>query len=220
MVRHHWTVEQIHLLRQQYPDRRAQDIAEAIGVSVRSIYVKAKALGLKKSEAFFASPASGRTDGRRGASSRFVKGQTSWNAGKSFHAGGRSAETQFKSGHKPHTELPLGSYRVSGDGYCELKFSDVPGRSDKRWIPVHRKVWIEAHGPIPAGHAIAFRPGMKTANPDEITLDRLECISRKELAMRNRAWARGPEFGKLVQLKGAITRQVNRIVREHQEKQA
>lgn len=217
MNRHIWTLAEEHILRGLYPHYRAQDVADALGVSLRSVYIKANALGLKKSQAFFSSAISGRTDGQRGASARFQKGHSTWNKGTTYQAGGRSVETQFKKGMRPHTEMPVGSYRINGDGYCEFKFSDAPGRADKRWIPVHRKVWIEAHGQVPAGHAITFKPGMKTTTPEEITLDRLECISRAELARRNTAWARSTEFGQLVQLKGAITRQVNKIIKKESQ---
>lgn len=47
----------------------------------------------------------------------------------------------------------------------------------------------------------------------EITIDRLECITRAENLRRNGVW-RDPELGKLYQLKGAIARQVNRIRKE------
>ncbi|MNR62573.1 hypothetical protein D3C85_1846370 [compost metagenome] len=59
---------------------------------------------------------------------------------------------------------------------------------------------------------------MRTNVLEEITADRLECITRGENAERNHPRARSPELAKLVQLKGAITRQVNRIAREHEER--
>jgi hypothetical protein len=63
-------------------------------------------------------------------------------------------------------------------------------------------------------------PGRKTSDVDKITLDALEMVSRAELARRNHPVSRSPELAKLVQLKGAITRQINRIAREAQEKQS
>jgi hypothetical protein len=82
---------------------------------------------------------------------------------------------------------------------------------------VHRLVWEAAHGPIPKGQSCASSEGMKTAVLEEITADRLECITRAEHAKRNHPRSHDPELGRLVQLKGAITRQVNRITREAQE---
>ncbi|WP_237736750.1 hypothetical protein [Delftia acidovorans] len=61
-----------------------------------------------------------------------------------------------------------------------------------------------------------FRPGHRTTQEAAITADRLECISRAENARRNHPARKSPELAKLVQLKGAITRQVNRIAKESQ----
>lgn len=83
---------------------------------------------------------------------------------------------------------------------------------------MHRLVWEAANGPVPAGHIVVFKPGMRTVVLEEITLDRVELITRAENARRNHPRSRDPELGRLVQLKGAITRQVNRIAREAQEK--
>ena len=55
---------------------------------------------------------------------------------------------------------------------------------------------------------------------EEITIDKLICISRAENARRNSAAAHSTEYGKLAQLKGAITRQVNRIIKEHEQRQS
>jgi hypothetical protein len=72
--------------------------------------------------------------------------------------------------------------------------------------------------PDPAGHIVCFQAGArKTTVLEEVTADRLECITRAENARRNHPRNRSPELAKLVQLKGAITRQVNRIAREAQE---
>lgn len=77
-------------------------------------------------------------------------------------------------------------------------------------------MWIEANGPVPAGHIVIFKPGMKTTDPERITLDKVECITRAENARRTND-RRDPEMTRLYQLKGAITRQVNRITKESKE---
>jgi len=149
---------------------------------------------------------------------QFKPGQIPWNKGIHFEAGGRSAETRFKkgcmSGAAQHNYVPIGTLRISKDGYLERKFTDNPAIAPAmRWEAVHRLVWKAAHGPIPDGHIVVYRPGMKTVVEEEVTLDRLECIHRSENMRRNTAY-RDPELGKLYQLKGAIARQVNRIKKE------
>ena len=59
-----------------------------------------------------------------------------------------------------------------------------------------------------------FKPGKRTATESEIKLEHLDMVSRKDVARRNSIWTRNPELGKLVQLRGQITRQVNRIAKE------
>lgn len=222
-----WTREREDLLRGFYPHVPTKSIADALGVSTSQVYRKVNLLGLKKSEAFLASVASGRIQrGRQHPSMiahQFKPGLRPWNTGTHYSAGGRSAETRFKPGRKPQESrnyVPIGSLRISKDGYLERKFTDdtalVPTR---RWVGVHRQVWEAANGPIPAGHVIAFKRGQQSQVEAEITLDRLECISRGELARRNHPRSHSPELAHLVLLKGAITRQVNRIAREHHQQQ-
>lgn len=219
-----WTNDQVAVLKSRYPNERAEAIAQSLGISVYRVYAKAKKLGLKKSAAFLASAESGRTGhDDRGVKHRFVKGQPCWSAGTSGVVGvhPNCVTTQFKKGRKAeeaHNYVPIGSEKVHL-GYLIRKVTDdptiVPAR---RWEFVHRLVWIEANGPIPDNHVVCFLPGRFSTERDKITVDALELVSRGELAKRNHPLSRDPELAKLVQLKGAITRQVNRIVREAEKK--
>ena len=227
MSRFYWTDEHVNTLRQLYPDYPADIVAKVIGCAVGSVHRTAARLGIRKSDAFKASDMSGRI--QRGkqhpamVASQFKKGLTPWNKGANYMPGGRSVETRFKKGRKPEEArnyLPIGSVRVNADGYLERKLSDDPSiMPARRWVAVHRLVWEAKHGPIPDGHIIVFKPGMRTAVEADITADRLECISRADNARRNHPAAKSPELFRLVQLKGAITRQVNRIAREAKENQ-
>ncbi|MFM0243839.1 HNH endonuclease [Paraburkholderia sediminicola] len=135
-----------------------------------------------------------------------------------------SRRTQFKKGEMrgaaQHNYVPIGSERISKDGYLERKVNDDHPTPARRWIGVHRLVWEAANGPIPRGHVVCFLPGRKTSEVEKITLDAVELVSRVELARRNHPVSRSPELAKLVQLKGAITRQVNRIAREAKEQES
>lgn len=93
-----------------------------------------------------------------GGDGRFQPGQEPWNKGISFDCGGRSAETRFQPGSRPHTWQPIGSYRQDGEGYWWLKWRDeqTAGRSRFNWIEVHRMTYRDHVGPIPRGHAIVF----------------------------------------------------------------
>jgi HNH endonuclease len=222
--RRFWTPQEDAILCDLYPDVTCADIAALLDRLPGSVYGAATRLGLERSEYFKASATSGRIQrGKQNPkmmATRFQPGMTSWNAGhKGWQAGGRSVLTQFKkgqmSGSAQHNYKPIGSLRISHDGYLERKTTDnptlVPAR---RWVGVHRLVWESAHGPIPKGHAVVFKAGQRTALEQDITADRLECISRGELANRNHPNRNNPDVARLIQLKGAITRQVNRIKKE------
>lgn len=218
-----WTAQELALLRQHYPDLTGPECARLLGRSERSVYSKAGKMGLRKSAAFWASDRTGRVQrGKqdpRMIASRFKPGLTPWNNGKPGSTGHHpnTQKNQFKPGRKPEEArnyLPIGSERLNHDGVLERKISDdtsvYPAR---RWAPVHRLVWETAHGNVPRGQVVVFKPGQRRIIAAEITLERLECIIRAELMKRN-GIHRNAELARLYQLKGAITRQVNRINRE------
>lgn len=184
MTRNAWTAEQLDTLRRLYATTPTIQIAELIGRPLRATYGKAGDLGLRKAPEYFLAHQAGRTSGDRGRGTRFVQGQAPWNKGKAYDAGGRSTETQFKPGQRPHTWKPVGAYRINADGYLDRKVTDT-GYPPRDWVGVHRLVWIEAHGPIPERHIVVFRPGRFSAKLELITPDALECITRQELAARN-----------------------------------
>lgn len=212
-----WTDNQITILRQLYPDHKTADIAFMLGRTLGKTYQKAAALGLKKSETYLASPAACRL--RRGdnvgAAHRFKPGQVVWNKGTNFTAGGRSSETRFKPGTDPHNTLGIGSYRITKDGTLQRKISNDKGNSSKRWRGVHELIWTAANGPLLHGHIVVFKPGQRTDKLEEITIDRVECITLAENMQRNTRHNLPKELSDLIALKAAVTRQINK--RAHHE---
>lgn len=214
-----WTRRQLAVLRREYPNRPCAEVARLVNHTVSSTYQRARLLGIGKSAAYLASPASGRLrpGDTRGLSGRFQPGQKSWNKGTHFEAGGRSKLTRFKKGQRPHTWRPVGTERVTDDGTLQRKVADT-GYPPRDWKAVHALVWEAAKGPIPRGHIVIFKPGRRTTEPDKITLDVLELVSRQELMLRNSYHTRYPkEIGRLIQLRGALMRQINK--REQDAKQ-
>ncbi|WJV21678.1 MULTISPECIES: HNH endonuclease signature motif containing protein [Pseudomonas] len=176
--RRFWTTAEETLLRSLYPNTPMPELMVQIGRPKAAIYGKAKELGLKRSEAFLASEHSGRLrhDGNPGEATRFKKGHGTWNKGKPFSAGGRSAETQFSGGHVPHNHVPVGTEVMATDGYLKIKVAEP-----NTWEWTHRRNWQAVHGPIPAGHLLVFRNRDHT----NCNVDNLELITRGELMRRN-----------------------------------
>lgn len=216
--RRKWTEVELRLLRENFADSRTDDLAQALGRPYSAVAQKAANLGMRKSSAYLAGPDAHRLDGVKGMGTRFQPGQKAWNAGKHYQPGGRCAEGQFKKG-RPANEarnyLPIGSLRISKDGYVERKVTDdpqlVPAR---RWVAVHRLVWTAANGPVPNGHVVCFKPGRHTTDPEAISADGLELVTRRELMLRNTYHRYGKDVAKLVQLRGALTRQINKRAKE------
>lgn len=214
----HWTPDEIAVLLALYPDQSAAAVGRALGRAPGSVHQKAAALGIKKSTAFWAGDSAGRI--QRGQqhpamlATRFQAGNAPWNKGIEYDAKGRSHETRFKKGVLNSTAAkqwkPLGAYRLC-EGQLQQKTSNTPGPNNLRWTPVTRLVWQAAHGPIPDGHIVVFKPGRTTSTLEEITLDKLDCITRAENARRNSVYTRyPPEVARLVQLRGALNKQINK----------
>lgn len=214
ITRRPWIPAEVRSLRKIYPHIRTADVALILGRNERSIQNKVNHLGLKKSRAFQNSSLSGRVfkgrhDGR-GSCARFNKGHKPWNTGIHYEAGGRSPLTRFKKGSKPHNTKPIGSLRFTKDGTLQRKVSNARGNNTKRWRGVHELVWIEANGPVPPGHIVVFKPGMRTNVLHEITPDRVECISWVENMRRNTYHRYPKELARVIQLRGALNRQINK----------
>lgn len=216
--RNPWTEEQIAILKARYADEKTEEIAADVGHSLNQTYQKALGMGLRKSPAYLASPAACRL--RRGDNvgsvSRFKKGMRAWNAGMiGLQMGGE--ETQFKSGHAPHNTKPVGSYRISRDGSLQRKVGNDKGSNSKRWRGVHELVWIERNGPVPTKHIVVFKPGMKTIELEEITIDRVECISLADNMKRNTRHNLPKPLADLIALRAAVTRQINKRSNNHEQ---
>lgn len=105
---------------------------------------------------------------KTGRTGRFERGSVPHNKGRTWDEAGFSSEkkermlaTCFKRGNEPANgaRVPVGTERVSKDGYIEVKvkrFSDRP-RANKCWKMKHRLVWEEANGrPVPPSSMIVF----------------------------------------------------------------
>jgi len=215
MARHYWTSAEEAHLQQHYATRLTVDLAAELGIPVSRILAKANSMGLHKTIDLIAETARERTNrpGHGCKATQFLPGMVPHNKGTKGITGHQAGcrATQFRPGNKPHTWVPVGSLRIC-EGQLQRKVNDDKGPSSLRWHPVSRLVWEAAHGPVPAGSVVVFKPGMKTTDVDLITLDRLELLTRKQLLLqRNGVHAYGPEIARVHYLRGSINRRIKRL---------
>ncbi len=113
-----------------------------------------------------------------GVDKRFKKGSTPANKGSKglYNVGGN--KTSFKRGNKPHNYVPVGSERVNGDDYVDIKIADP-----NRWRGKHLIVWEQYNGrTVPKGYVVIFGDGnRRNFGPENLIL-----ISRAQLAVMNK----------------------------------
>ncbi|HCC10124.1 MAG TPA: HNH endonuclease [Atlantibacter hermannii] len=130
---------------------------------------------------------------RTGRTGSFEKGHTPFNAGTKGVMKPNSGS--FQRGARPSNHRPVGSERVSVDGYVELKVAEP-----NTWKLKHREVWKNRHGNIPVGMCVTF----KDNNPLNCALDNLELITRAEHAVFNKHFGSVPV--EMKQVARSITR--------------
>lgn len=195
-----WTLEQEQLLKELFPYTETKVIAKLLNRTSSSVYAKAMAIKLKRTPEFIAAQQKMFADTlrREGVKTRFSKGIVPFSKGKKREEFmtpegiEKVKTTQFKKGQIPHNWLPVGSERISKDGYIEIKFTDNYGiDSSKNFEFKHRLIWIENFGPIPKGMNIVFKDGNKRnfAIENFILMNNAEnlmnsCFSEKSIAKK------------------------------------
>jgi hypothetical protein len=215
-----WTDAEVQAMLRDYPHRPTWQLAQELGRPERHLYNKAKNMGLRKTPEYLSSELGGRlrSDSQVGAPWRFKPGHKTWNKGKPGSSGTHpnTAKNHFGPGNRPHTWVPVGSTRITHDGYLQRKVSDT-GYPPRDWVSVQRLVWEAAHGPIPPGHRIAFKGGKPITDEALIVPEALECITPAEAMRRNSRHNLPKPLSDLIQLRGALNRRINRLQRQAEQ---
>lgn len=113
-----------------------------------------------------------------GLTGKFRKGQTPHNKGKKMpkEVYEKVKHTMFAKGNVSPNHRPVGSERISKDGYIEVKVAEP-----NKWRLKQRVVYEETKGKIPEGCPIIFLDG----NKRNFDIDNLRCITRSELLYLN-----------------------------------
>src|SRR5690625_1329118 len=200
-----WTKPETEKLTKLYPTTCNKELAALFGRTIPSIRAKANKLDVDTTEECLANSSRKNT--------QVKKGQTPWNKGLAgWDAGGRSHKTRCKKGERRgranRIYQPIGATRISKEGHLQIKVNDdMPFH--RRWQSYHRIVWEKHNGPIPKGHVIRFKDGMLTTEKEEITIDKLECISMAENMRRNTIHKYPREIALAVQMRAALNRRIN-----------
>ena len=102
---------------------------------------------------------------KSGLTGQFKKGNVAHNKGKkqieymSQEAIERTKKTRFKKGNKPKNYRPVGSERITKDGYIEVKVADT-----NKWETKNKIIYKQYYGDIPKGHKVIYADGNKLNN--------------------------------------------------------
>ena len=112
----------------------------------------------------------------------FKKGNVPFNKGKKWadyvseKGQENSRKTTFKEGNIPHNHRPVGSERITKDGYTEIKIKEP-----NKWQLKHRYIYEKKYGKIPDGMNLICLDG----NKQNIELSNLKLVSRAEDLIMN-----------------------------------
>lgn len=112
-----------------------------------------------------------------GLTGRFEKGHSPVNKGVKGLKYSGSEKGWFKKGNIPVNHRPVGSERISVDGYIEIKVAEP-----NKWKLKQRVVYEEKYGKIPDGHVLIFLD----RNPLNCTLENLILAPRSVLGVVNK----------------------------------
>lgn len=163
----------------RYTDEEKQFFAEYVpGHSYREIqqeFIKRFGWKITLSKVKGSIKRYGLNTGRKGC---FPKGHVPQNKGKKMPLDvyEKCKGTMFKKGNIPPNHRPVGSERLSKDGYVEIKIAEP-----NKWQLKHRYIWEQVNGEIPAGHIVVFRDNDRT----NVVMSNLMLITRKDNAIIN-----------------------------------
>lgn len=173
-----YTQEQLDTIQSLYAITPTDVLAQKMDLKIRTIRQIAGRLNLKKNkEARMES----RTTFKKGSTSwnTGLKGQIAWNKGLTGCKYPGMEKSWFKVGHEPHTTKYDGAISLRKEHDTGLSYFHI--RIEKaKWIHLHRKIWEDAKGKIPAKMLVYFKDG----NQLNCVLENLGLMTRKENIQR------------------------------------
>lgn len=163
-VFHQWTDEEKEYLKRITPGKHHREILELMN---QKFEYKFNLMQIKG--------AINRYKFKTGFTGRYEKGNVPFNKNTKGLTGPN--KTSFKKGQKPINHRPIGSERITVDGYIEVKTSEP-----SKWELKHRLIYEKYKGKIPEDHAIVFADG----NKQNLDINNLILVSRHQLLIMNK----------------------------------
>lgn len=194
-----FTLEEDAIIKENYLDLPIKALGNLIGRSYTGVNTRLRQLGLVIPQEL--------RDERKKIG-MFRKGSVPPNKGKKMspEVYEKAKHTFFQKNHIPHNaknDWEEAKCRdSSGRTYWRIK---LPGK--RKLVYKHIWLWEEEYGKVPKGYNIIFKNGDSL----DCRIDNLECISNAELMSKNSLHRFPEDLKKIIQLKGALKRQINKI---------
>ena len=161
---HIWSDEEKEYLKEVTPGHHYKEIQELINNKFNLELTVEQING-----------AIGRYKLNTGFNGQFKKGSIPANKGTKGLT--RANRTSFKKGQTPVNYRPIGSERITKDGYLEIKIKDP-----NLWRLKHLVIWEKENGRLPKGCAIMFADGNKL----NLNMENLILVTRNQLLIMNK----------------------------------
>lgn len=188
-----WNKEELETLELLYPHLPNREVAGIIGKTKAAVEQKAHVCNVKKSESYMIRLAKEMKEVNK--ATQFKKGHITWNKGTKGLTSANSGS--FKKGQKSHNKRPLGSTRITQDGYTEVKTKEP-----STWELLHRLEWQKHNGAIPDGHNVQFKNG----NKQDCKIENLYLIDKAGNMLKNTIQRYPDELKRVIRRKAKLKR--------------
>ncbi|WP_438423091.1 HNH endonuclease [Aquimarina macrocephali] len=194
-----FTTEQDKYIIDNYLVLPVKTIASNIGRSGCGVQGRLKRLGLEIPREII---------NKRKKESRYQKSRIPENKGKkqkdymSAESIEKTKATRFRIGNRPHNWKPVGSERITKDGYIEIKTSNP-----NKWELKHRYLYQQIHKiKIPKNHNIIFKNG----NSEDFNKHNLVMVSNSELMLKNTIHQYPESLQQIIKLNNKIKKKLKK----------
>lgn len=205
-----FTKKEDDFIKKNYLTMPIKTMERSIGRSFCGIHGRLKSLGLVIPPEIVA---------QRVLDSTFKKGQIPANKGKKMSPEQKEKckHTFFQKGHLPGNTIgevgaiSIRTYGVrNGDSSYKIQYIQ---HEYLKWKPLHIHNWENQNGQVPKGFCLWFKDG----NQMNAEVENLELITRKENMQRNSIQRYPEEVRQVMQMRGAINRQINKKEKKHEQ---